>query len=418
MEYLQSTDHPSIRYQLSFGGQKKLYFPDRRYLLLDGYDEVSRTAWEFHGCYFHGHPRCKDGTFCSQTAFRSSGKERFSCTLRRENLIRTHPDVSRLFVIWECEWNALVKSDEFMRQFVKEKQPIKPATLRESFKGGYTNVCSLFGDRRRLIEKMLEKHPEYDFQTLQQKIKIVFLDVNSQYPSQFLRVKKGERPAIRIPVSPPIMLYYPKTELKCVSSCCPFQNHRESSECYLNNCTFICPDHCPPSAWFYGEAVGYAKVKILPHRSTRIPLLSVKIKKSGQDVNITTCCRTCTEIHNDFIDVPPCTHTDLERCIEGCWNLHELAFAVRRQKYCLLHIYSTVFFRETRDDALEGLMTVLAETKILSSGIPTDEAEDPVVYINRLNRERGFNLREPDFIPSLSMRNGAKWLMVTIKLTC
>jgi hypothetical protein len=73
-----------------------------------------------------------------------------------------------------------------------------------------------------------------------------------------------------------------------------------------------------------------------------------------------------------------------------------------------------VFFQATRDDILENLMNVLAQIKIINSGIPSDV--DPVDYIRQLNEESGFNLTVEDFEnPSAAMRAVAKLFMVIIR---
>jgi hypothetical protein len=208
------------------------------------------------------------------------------------------------------------------------------------------------------------------------------------------------------------MIYYPKTEQICDLSCCPFATHPDIAECYFANCPFVCDLHCPPGAWLHGKAVGFTKIRILPHRQTRIPLLTVKLTKEGQEVNIATLCRSCALSYSSFVDVAECRHTDDERALEGCWNLNEVVFAVQRQNYSITHVYSTVWFQHTRDDVLEDLMTVLAKTKIKNSPVPESENFDD--FLQHLNAESGLNLHRADFInPSLAMRSAAKQLMVS-----
>jgi hypothetical protein len=207
------------------------------------------------------------------------------------------------------------------------------------------------------------------------------------------------------------MLYHPKTMQSCETSCCPFGTHPEIAACYAAKCAYVCPKHCPPDAWLNGGAVGYAKVKILPDQHTRIPLLTIKVVKDKQEVTIAALCRTCAETYDSFIDPPKCAHTEEERMIEGCWLMHEVSFAIKRQNYKLIHVYSAVYFQETRDDVLLDLMTVLSKTKIANSGIPTDE--DAYEYVAQLNRDSGFDMKVEDFkAPSLAMRNVSKLLMV------
>jgi G:T-mismatch repair DNA endonuclease (very short patch repair protein) len=182
MEHFQRTKFPNLQYQLTDGGQKKLRLPGGRKITLDGYDAETKTALEFNGCHWHGHFKCENKTKTAQSAFRSRDYDRYMCTKRRERFIRIHPEVTELIVIWECEWYKMLENDKALKEIVSQRMPIKPATLRECFKGGYCNVTALYGDQQELIRKFRESQPEHSSSDdeLKKKLRISLIDVNSQ----------------------------------------------------------------------------------------------------------------------------------------------------------------------------------------------------------------------------------------------
>ena len=76
---------------------------------LDGWNGETLTAYEFHGCVFHGCPKC-----FNNTTFNAHKNEPMNQTylkhMRRINEIKTK--VSCLIEIWECDFDLLVETDE------------------------------------------------------------------------------------------------------------------------------------------------------------------------------------------------------------------------------------------------------------------------------------------------------------------
>lgn len=119
------------------GGEKKVesYY-------LDGYDEESKTAFEFDGCFYHGHNLCYPGYLKNKISGRTM-QELFDKTLEKRKYLEASG--LNLVHIWECEFNQQLKSNGEMAAYVKqlpfaEEEPLNP---RDAFFGGRVNATKL-----------------------------------------------------------------------------------------------------------------------------------------------------------------------------------------------------------------------------------------------------------------------------------
>ena len=108
---------------------------------LDGWHEDSSTAYEFHGCVFHGCPKC-----CNESTFNALKNEKMSQTymkhLRRMEIIKQN--VSNVVEIWECEYAELIETDGLMKQICANETDLKPPLKpRDALAGGRTNAIVL-----------------------------------------------------------------------------------------------------------------------------------------------------------------------------------------------------------------------------------------------------------------------------------
>ncbi|XP_055339248.1 uncharacterized protein LOC129588868 isoform X2 [Paramacrobiotus metropolitanus] len=127
---------------------------------VDGYSASTGKVFEFHGCWDHGCPECTaPDTF---HPFRNLPMSKiYEETIQRDARIRSMGH--ELCVIWEHEFDSLVKQEPFFAAFIEEitvRQPINP---RDAFYGGRTNATKLF-------------HSVKDDE------KIRYFDVCSEYP--------------------------------------------------------------------------------------------------------------------------------------------------------------------------------------------------------------------------------------------
>ena len=128
-----------IRIEHSRNGGEKRVEP---HYSLDGYHEKTNTAFEFDGCFFHGHNLCYPG-YETNPRIGLTMNELYQKTLQKRKHLKEKG--MNLVHIWECEFKKQVKEKEEMAEFVKglsfgEEEPLNP---RDSFFGGRVNATRL-----------------------------------------------------------------------------------------------------------------------------------------------------------------------------------------------------------------------------------------------------------------------------------
>lgn len=113
-------------------------------VFVDGFDPVTRTVYEFHGCLWHGCPRCFPQHRSSKHHCNPdhSLHELYQATLIKRNAI-LHEGY-RYMEIWECDWNRRLKDDETVHSFVASLDMVPPLDPRNAFFGGRTGAVSLY----------------------------------------------------------------------------------------------------------------------------------------------------------------------------------------------------------------------------------------------------------------------------------
>jgi hypothetical protein len=108
---------------------------------VDGYCEQNSTIYEFHGCLYHGCPKCyTERTF--NTVLHETMGQTYQKHVSRITLLKTYRPVVE---IWECDYNHLLKDDVFFAQFVKSQRENRPPLApRNALTGGRTNALSLY----------------------------------------------------------------------------------------------------------------------------------------------------------------------------------------------------------------------------------------------------------------------------------
>ena len=133
--------------------------PGTRYRV-DGYHDATRTVYEFHGCFWHGCPKCYKNKFeCHQRLDGRTFDDVYKCTQRKIDSLRQKGYT--VVEMWECEWERLKANHPDIRQCVKDYRFIEPLNPREAFCGGRTNAIQLY----RAV-KAGEKIRYYDFTSL------------------------------------------------------------------------------------------------------------------------------------------------------------------------------------------------------------------------------------------------------------
>ena len=130
---------------------------------LDGYDEETHTAYEFHGCFWHGKFFSK-GQFFTQVQYFNEifftgylkcyardtvnkVSENTMHDLHQATMEKTQYLKDRgLHVVemWECDMKKELEHDEDMKQYFEDYDVVDPLEPRHAFYGGRTNATKLF----------------------------------------------------------------------------------------------------------------------------------------------------------------------------------------------------------------------------------------------------------------------------------
>lgn len=109
---------------------------------VDGYDPVSNTVYEFHGCIFHGCPTCYPNRDVKNFAAPDrTAQELFNATeAKRMALLNAG---FTLIELWECQWDHQVQTNEAVKNFLCSFDLIAPMEPRDAFYGGRTGAVAL-----------------------------------------------------------------------------------------------------------------------------------------------------------------------------------------------------------------------------------------------------------------------------------
>ena len=112
-------------------------------MFVDGYDETTKTVYEFHGCFYHGCAKCfpihryrKHNCHPDRTI-----SEIFEATRQKTQKLRQAGyTVSEK---WEHDFEIEKKSNPTVMEFLKTFSLSEPLNPRDSFFGGRTNGVRL-----------------------------------------------------------------------------------------------------------------------------------------------------------------------------------------------------------------------------------------------------------------------------------
>ena len=100
---------------------------------MDRYDPSSRTIYEFHGCLWHGCPRCFNRNRHSTSKIHPSRtlEEVYEATCNKINLIK---DLGYVVIEqWERDWDRKVKTDLGLQEFLSTLNLVHPLNPRDAF---------------------------------------------------------------------------------------------------------------------------------------------------------------------------------------------------------------------------------------------------------------------------------------------
>ena len=111
--------------------------------LVNGLDVQNHLVYEFHGCLWHGCPRCHPNHRDRHSKFHPDRtiQELYEVTQQKHRLLRQHG--YNLQIMWECDWGREVKSNGDLKQFLASYETVEPLNPRDAFFGGRTNAVRL-----------------------------------------------------------------------------------------------------------------------------------------------------------------------------------------------------------------------------------------------------------------------------------
>ena len=134
------------------GGEHKVINQTRDgWLKLDGYhvDQVTgkETAWEFHGCVYHGCRRCFGGPNTPANVRHPHTGESLKSLYRRTEarLVYLRSELNiEVHVMWECEFKQLLETSEALREVEQNCELLPRLDPRAAFYGGRVNAVKLY----------------------------------------------------------------------------------------------------------------------------------------------------------------------------------------------------------------------------------------------------------------------------------
>ncbi|XP_078364066.1 uncharacterized protein LOC144648356 [Oculina patagonica] len=122
--------------------QGEFLVPNTRYHV-DGYDAVTGTLYEFHGCYYHSCPDC----FPHREEIHSrhigvTMRDVYQRTLKKMVYLERQGYVVKQ--MWECSWKRMKQENEEIADFVRCLDLQPPLQPRDAFFGGRTNAIKLY----------------------------------------------------------------------------------------------------------------------------------------------------------------------------------------------------------------------------------------------------------------------------------
>ena len=326
-------------------------------MLVDGYDESTRVAYEFNGRFFHGCIDCfpHQRHQISRRRNDRSLDECFEATLFKRRKLEVAGYVVK--TMWECGWNAKKKKaaegSDLKTWLASYDAGVTPLEPRDAFFGGRTNAVRL--------------HHAADADVGE---RIYYQDVTSLYP--------------------------------WVNKYC----------CYPTGHPTIITQFEDPLD--LGDFFGLVKLTILPPRGLYHPVLPLR---HGGKLTF-PLCRRCVE---NEMPLPMhgrsfrCPHTDEERSLTGTWCTPEVREAVARG-YVIVALHEVWHFppEQRRTGLFSEYVNRWLKVKTESSGYPrwaADTCEKRLEFRDAFFEREGIRLDADSVVKNAGRKATAKLML-------
>ena len=199
LDYIMSKESINIQHALN-GGEKQILGNK-----VDGYCEEANTVYQFHGCFWHGCPKC----FQSNTINNKNQKTMSTLYYNTKEISNKIEEQYKLIEIWECDF----KKDKEIKKFEKNwnREVITPLNPRDAFFGGRTNATKL-----RITARKNNKIRYIDVCSLYPTVQF-YDEYPVGHPVKFFNTSYYDRTwygLIKCKVLPPRKLYHPVLPVK------------------------------------------------------------------------------------------------------------------------------------------------------------------------------------------------------------
>ena len=214
MEYIMKTEGIHIRHARN-GREEKIPNEDNSaQYRFDGFDERTRTVYEFNGCLWHGCPECyftNNDQHIYHPHSRQTLRELHALTMKKEAFLKSCG--YNVVTIWEHEYRHKLATDNDFAEFEKKFDMPERLSPRDAFYGGRTEIfrtnASVTGTTKKISYN--------DFTSLYPDV-----NKNSLYPKGHPIIDVGPNflPLVlyfgiaKVKVLPPKQLYIPVLPVK------------------------------------------------------------------------------------------------------------------------------------------------------------------------------------------------------------
>jgi len=120
LKWICKTEKINIRHKLN-GGEVKV----GKYKV-DGID--GKTIYEFHGCYWHGCPKCMKNRNHQTADKYLTAKEAYEKTVARKTALESKG--YNVIDMWECQFKHQIQCNADLKKFVTEVEIVEPLNPR------------------------------------------------------------------------------------------------------------------------------------------------------------------------------------------------------------------------------------------------------------------------------------------------
>ena len=126
------------------GGEQTLMIESWGKVRVDGYEPIKKTVFEFHGCEFHGCPKCKPNNRHVKTWHHPDRtvEEMYHLTQKKTEVLRKAGYTVK--VEWECNFKRKLATDPELQDMIKDLEWTAPLNPKEALFGGRTGAATLY----------------------------------------------------------------------------------------------------------------------------------------------------------------------------------------------------------------------------------------------------------------------------------